>query len=53
VIDLSIAAVVGTDFTALVAAFTTNIVNPIVAATGGAHADGLGFAIWPETPSLS
>ena len=46
-IELSIAVVVGTAFTSLVTAFTTNIVNPIVAATGGVHADGLGFTIWP------
>ena len=47
VIELSIAVVVGTAFTALVAAFTTNIVNPIIAAAGGVETQGLGFHIWP------
>lgn len=47
VIELSIAVVVGTAFTALVSAFTTNIVNPIIAAAGGVQTEGLGFPIWP------
>ncbi|MEV7132759.1 large conductance mechanosensitive channel protein MscL [Arthrobacter sp. NPDC093128] len=47
VIELSIAVVVGTAFTALVSAFTTNIVNPIIAAAGGVETEGLGFPIWP------
>lgn len=47
VIELSIAVVVGTAFTALVTAFTTNIVNPIIAAAGGVETEGLGFFVWP------
>ena len=47
VIELSIAVVVGTAFTALVSAFTSNIVNPIIAAAGGVQTEGLGFPIWP------
>lgn len=47
VIELSIAVVVGTAFTTLVGAFTSNIVNPIIAAAGGVETDGLGFHIWP------
>jgi large conductance mechanosensitive channel len=47
VIELSIAVVMGTAFTALVGAFTSNIVNPIIAAAGGVETDGLGFHIWP------
>ncbi|HKU30938.1 large conductance mechanosensitive channel protein MscL [Arthrobacter sp. NyZ413] len=50
IIELSIAVVIGTAFTALVTAFTTNIVNPVVAAAGGVNAEGLGFAIWPDNP---
>jgi large conductance mechanosensitive channel len=50
IIELSIAVVVGTAFTALVTAFTTNIVNPIIAAAGGVNAEGLGFAIWADNP---
>ena len=47
VIELSIAVVVGTAFTALVGAFTSNVVNPIIAAAGGVETEGLGFPIWP------
>lgn len=47
VIELSIAVVVGTAFTALVGSFTSNIVNPIIAAAGGVETNGLGFPIWP------
>ena len=47
VIELSIAVVVGTAFTALVTAFTTNIVNPGIAAAGGVETHGLGFYVWP------
>lgn len=50
VIELSIAVVVGTAFTALVSAFTSNIVNPIIAAAGGVETEGLGFPIWPGNP---
>jgi large conductance mechanosensitive channel len=50
IIELSIAVVVGTAFTALVTAFTTNIVNPIIAAAGGVNAEGLGFTIWADNP---
>jgi large conductance mechanosensitive channel len=51
VIELAIAVVVGTAFTALVSAFTKNIVNPVIAAAGGVNAGGLGFRIWPENPA--
>ncbi len=50
VIELSIAVVVGTAFTALVGAFTANIVNPIIAAAGGVETNGLGFYIWRDNP---
>lgn len=48
VIELAIAVVIGSAFTALVAAFTNNIINPMIAAAGGVNADGLGFRIWPD-----
>ncbi|MGB7381834.1 MAG: MscL family protein, partial [Rhodococcus sp. (in: high G+C Gram-positive bacteria)] len=35
VVDLAVAVVVGAAFTAIVTAFTSNIVNPMVAALGG------------------
>ncbi|MGR0161224.1 large conductance mechanosensitive channel protein MscL [Paenarthrobacter nitroguajacolicus] len=51
VIELAIAVVIGSAFTALVTAFTTNIINPVIAAAGGMNADGLGFKIWENNPA--
>ena len=51
VIELAIAVVIGGAFTALVGAFTTNIINPVIAAAGGMKADGLGFKIWQDNPA--
>ena len=51
VIELAIAVVIGSAFTALVAAFTSNIINPVIAAAGGVNADGLGFRIWQDNPA--
>lgn len=51
VIELAIAVVIGTAFTALVTAFTKNIINPVIAAAGGVQADGLGFRIWADNPA--
>ncbi|GAB2657049.1 large conductance mechanosensitive channel protein MscL [Prescottella soli] len=45
VLDLAVAVVVGAAFTAIVTAFTSNIVNPLVAAVGGSKEYGLGFHI--------
>ncbi|MDJ0393970.1 large conductance mechanosensitive channel protein MscL [Rhodococcus sp. G-MC3] len=45
VVDLAVAVVVGAAFTAIVTAFTTNIVNPLVAALGGSNEYGWGFQI--------
>lgn len=47
VIDLAIAVVVGSAFTALVSAFTANIISPVIASAGGIDAAGLGFPIRP------
>lgn len=42
VIDLAVAVVVGTAFTALVAAFTATVINPLIARLGGGGVgDGL------------
>ncbi|PTR30500.1 large conductance mechanosensitive channel [Rhodococcus sp. OK519] len=35
VLDLAVAVVIGTAFTAIVTAFTTNIISPLIAAIGG------------------
>lgn len=43
VIDLAIAVVIGAAFGAVVKAFTDFIINPMIAAIGGAQTAGLGF----------
>ncbi|TQF74044.1 large conductance mechanosensitive channel protein MscL [Rhodococcus spelaei] len=50
VLDLAVAVVVGAAFTAIVTAFTNNIVNPLIASVGSAEM-GFGFQITdnPET----
>ncbi|MHA7240474.1 large conductance mechanosensitive channel protein MscL [Arthrobacter sp. TMS1-12-1] len=47
VIELAIAVVIGSAFTALVGAFTANIINPVIASAGGIDAAGFGFRIRP------
>ncbi|WP_434995195.1 large conductance mechanosensitive channel protein MscL [Arthrobacter sp. Ld5] len=47
VIELAIAVVIGSAFTALVSAFTANIINPVIASAGGIDAAGFGFWIRP------
>ncbi|MFE2754802.1 large-conductance mechanosensitive channel protein MscL [Actinosynnema sp. NPDC059335] len=41
VIDLAVAVVIGAAFTAIVTAFTTNLINPIIALFGGSNVNGL------------
>ena len=45
IVDLAVAVVIGTAFTALVTSFTDNFINPLIAALGGADNIGLGFAL--------
>ncbi len=45
VIELAIAVVIGSAFTAVVASFTDAIIKPILARIGGIDATGLGFAL--------
>ncbi|AQA21090.1 MULTISPECIES: large conductance mechanosensitive channel protein MscL [Rhodococcus] len=51
VLDLAVAVIVGAAFTAIVTAFTANIVEPLIAALGGSNEMGFGFQITdsPET----
>jgi large conductance mechanosensitive channel len=51
VLDLAVAVIVGVAFTAIVTAFTGNIVEPLIAALGGSNEMGFGFQITdsPET----
>lgn len=52
VVDLAVAVVVGAAFTAIVTAFTTNIINPLVAALGGSNEYGFGFHITSSPESF-
>jgi large conductance mechanosensitive channel len=47
VVDLAVGIAIGVAFTALVGAFGTAIINPLIAAVGGGGADsrGLGFSL--------
>ncbi|ARE35495.1 large conductance mechanosensitive channel protein MscL [Rhodococcus qingshengii] len=45
VLDLAVAVVVGAAFTAIVTAFTSNIINPLIAAIGGSDELGWGKEI--------
>lgn len=45
VVDLAVAVVVGSAFTALVTSFTTSIIKPVIAATGGGNVSGLSIQL--------
>jgi large conductance mechanosensitive channel len=47
IIELAIAVVIGTAFTALVASFSKFIINPIIATVGGHSVNGLAFYLVP------
>ncbi len=47
IIELAIAVVIGTAFTALVASFSKFIINPIIASIGGHSVNGLAFYLVP------
>jgi large conductance mechanosensitive channel len=53
VIDLAVAVVIGTAFTAIVSAFTANIIEPIIATLGGSNVNGLGFRIIDSNPKTT
>jgi large conductance mechanosensitive channel len=49
VVDLAVAVVIGTAFTAIVTAFTNGLIKPLVNSIGGSKAaEGLGFYIFPS-----
>ena len=41
VIDLAVAVIIGIAFTAVVTSVVSNLINPLIAAIGGANVDGL------------
>ncbi|TVT51638.1 large-conductance mechanosensitive channel protein MscL [Amycolatopsis rhizosphaerae] len=52
VVDLAVAVVVGTAFTAIVTAFTNGLIKPLINTVGGTDAaQGLGFNILSGNPS--
>ncbi|WP_019932797.1 large conductance mechanosensitive channel protein MscL [Nocardia sp. BMG111209] len=51
VIDLAVAVVVGTAFVAIVTAFTSGIINPLLAVFGGTGELGLGFRLISDKPA--
>ncbi|QZS54867.1 large conductance mechanosensitive channel protein MscL [Rhodococcus opacus] len=51
VLDLAVAVVVGAAFTAIVTAFTNNVINPLIAVAGGANDLGWGYQILSDNPA--
>lgn len=51
VVELAVAVVIGTAFTAIVTAFSDNIINPLIASVGGADVSGLGFRVLQDNPT--
>lgn len=51
VIDLAVAVVIGGAFTAIVTAFSDNLINPLIAALGGSDVSGLGFHVVADNPA--
>ncbi|WP_229054930.1 large conductance mechanosensitive channel protein MscL [Aeromicrobium sp. Leaf350] len=45
IVDLAVAVVIGTAFTALVAAFTGSFINPLIGLVGGGGVDGGTFTV--------
>lgn len=52
VVDLAVAVVIGTAFTAIVTSFTDGLIQPLINAIGGSDAaEGLGFRVLGENQS--
>ncbi|MCP2255483.1 large conductance mechanosensitive channel [Prauserella aidingensis] len=52
IVELAVAVVIGTAFTAIVTAFTESLIQPLINAMGGSEgAQGLGVRILEENPS--
>ncbi|WP_394614000.1 large-conductance mechanosensitive channel protein MscL [Lentzea sp. JNUCC 0626] len=45
VVDLAVAVVIGTAFTAIVTAFTTSLIKPLISALGSTETRGLGIQL--------
>ncbi len=53
VVELAVAVVIATAFTSIVTAFTSNIINPLIATLGGGNVNGLGFRIISGNPKTT
>ncbi|HEX3791358.1 MAG TPA: large conductance mechanosensitive channel protein MscL [Pseudonocardiaceae bacterium] len=53
VIDLAVAVVMGTAFTAVVTAVVTNLLNPLIASIGGSNIHGLSYTINGKNPKTT
>ncbi|UGQ40069.1 large conductance mechanosensitive channel protein MscL [Rhodococcus aetherivorans] len=51
VLDLAVAVVIGAAFTAIVTAFTSYVIEPLIAALGGDNEMGWGFQILADNPA--
>ncbi len=51
VMDLAVAVVIGTAFTAIVTSITENLIEPVIAALGGANVEGLTTQLRPGNPA--
>ncbi|WP_462418496.1 large conductance mechanosensitive channel protein MscL [Kytococcus sp. Marseille-QA3725] len=51
VVELAVAVVIGSAFAAVVTKVVENLINPILAAVGGADASGLGFHLRAGNPA--
>ncbi len=50
-VDLAVAVAIGLAFVTLIGAFTTSLINPMIAAVGPADSFGLGFQIRDANPN--
>lgn len=51
VMELAVAVVIGTAFTVIVTSITENLIEPIIAALGGANVEGLTTQLRPGNPA--
>ena len=45
IVDLAVAVVIGTAFTALVSSFTSSFINPLIGLVGGGGPEGMSFTV--------
>jgi len=51
VIDLAIAVIIGTAFTAVITSITTGLLQPVISVFGGHSVNGLGFHLIADKPA--